>query len=296
MTNKEKLNKFIIKKDYKSIYQIKKMLDIINESNSFIYSNKKMFKYFKYLKFKDINKDYYYYNLLNEKQQIEYLEYLINIDFEEFKNFIHEISLTIKIQKHIYDIISVETITHNEFDLFFTVKTYNDFVELYKYFDDDSRQKLLKYHSPYLVIDDCNNVDFKYMDLILGNIILNKELIYRYYYYCKKIIKHYITIDEMLNLFKSINNLYFSDYILEIINDDNQFIFMSYFLKHNDYSYILKKINYIDETQTKYYNHIMDVLNCKDSEILVEILDKTKLSIKEKQDILLLKTRKSCKI
>jgi hypothetical protein len=40
----------------------------------------------------------------------------------------------------------------------------------------------------------------------------------------------------------------------------------------------------------------MDVLNCKNSETLVDVLDKTNLSTKEKQEILLLKTRKSCNI
>ena len=112
-------------------------------------------------------------------------------------------------------------------------------------------------------------------------------------------IKNYLTDDDIVKIFedtKHINNLNFSTVLLDVINDENQFLFLNYFLKKYGYEEIIDKVKTIDETDTKYYNHIMDVLNCKSSDILVSILDKTNLTINKKQEILLLKTRKSCNI
>lgn len=59
---------------------------------------------------------------------------------------------------------------------------------------------------------------------------------------------------------------------------------------------LMENIESIDATNTETYNHIMSVLRCKPSELLVIVLDKTGLSVKEKRELLLLSAKKSCNL
>ena len=287
-------------KDYKAIYEIKKMINYFHKTSSKIISLIYLLSNLQYYKYRDKNHYYYYNELnLNKDEEIEYIDYLMKIVAEdELQIFLSYINKTIRVKKHLYGKFNMERL-EDYIRQILRPNTYSEFIELYEYVDDKTKKKILEiyeYELYGIVISDCDNVDMKYIDLILGDLIKDKETIYRSFYECENIIKHYSSNEDIVDLFKNRNNLPYSSAIKDAITVDNQYMFLTYFLNNSCYDFILSVIDDIDENETKYYNHIMDVLNCKPSNTLVEILDKTNLTTNKKQEILLLKTRKSCKI
>jgi len=266
--------------------------DINSESKNIIH----LLKNIKYYKYRYKESYYYYSNMFNKEEEIEYIQYLIDADFRELIMFLDYIDLSTKIQLFLYDNLDISELDDRDFSTIFKQRTYSDFVTLYDYVDKDTRLRLLNLDLYDIQIKDCDKVDIKYINLILGNDITNLELIYRKYYMCKNIIRHYLSDKDLIYLFENYNNLYYSNIIADIINKDNQIMFLLYFLTDFSYENVLGLVKSIDDTDTKYYNHIMDVLNCKSSDTLVSILEKTNLTINKKQEILLLKTRKGCNI
>ena len=114
-----------------------------------------------------------------------------------------------------------------------------------------------------------------------------------------KLIKYLLTDEDILDLiYNSKNMVYYNPYMLNLVSEETQFKFLDKYinLHCSDYNNILDKVEKIDVNDIKWFNYIMDVLNYQTSKVLVKVLEKTNLSTEKKQEILLMRNGKSCKL
>jgi len=271
--NKSRLELTKKNKDYKNI---------IDEINIYIKLNYMWDGEYRYL-----------YSGFNEDD----IKELININVDVIKEKFHDFSSYSNIKKeillyHIFindgsiDFILSVGITANiyynfllMFDDDFYKKNIHNISKFSMYFDADITYKMLKdYYDNKTYYDSLDKLRNIYSDL----------------YNHREYLEWFIGKEEIIQLLKT--DIMYSQILNDCYDDKHRHLYMDYYIQNNLTEQIIDKIINVDETNTFEYNFIMDVLNCKSNKCLVKVLDKTNLTIKEKQDILLLKTRKSCNV
>jgi len=111
------------------------------------------------------------------------------------------------------------------------------------------------------------------------------------------IVSHFINKNTINAFLANKTHFDYSSFLLTIVDGDNYFDFLHMFFS-DDFAFesILNIVPRLHSSQTKVYNLIMDSFACKKSDIIVEMLEKSELNQKQKEEILLLKARKSCRI
>jgi len=89
----------------------------------------------------------------------------------------------------------------------------------------------------------------------------------------------------------------YSKMLIDSYQEEHKILYLENAMKWGDDGLIkmLDKVESLNTNNSDEYNFIMDILKCKSSKILVKILDMSDLSVSQKQELMLLKTREGCK-
>lgn len=88
----------------------------------------------------------------------------------------------------------------------------------------------------------------------------------------------------------------YSEFLLTFVTNENAFKMLKNFFSDDvSFKEVLDIITVLDTGKTEIFNLILDALNCKDSDVIVEMLDKSTLDQHRKEEILLLKAKSNCK-
>jgi len=174
-------------------------------------------------------------------------------------------------------------------------------IDIYKIFKELSFKLLLDFWKDMTNDDVINFFKLVYEIDDINNISLStKKEIYSHfcnYNNVEKYILLFMSKEDVFEITKNHCKNYFNDIIISLIHIDVYTILNNFKTIHETlYLKLLSKVKIIDETDTKWFGYIMDILNCQTINVLVEVLDKTNLSVEKKQEILLLRNGKSCKI
>jgi len=243
--------------------------------------------------YKEINNDFLHYLINNNISSDDlYKIYYKSYQYKTIDNLKIIIKSKILNSEQIQKIISViggvslidvsEIITQNKYNL-----TVNDFKDIYFSYNDETKIE----HIEHFFQKYKYNTSNKYFRIV-NNCYRSTER-------CYTLLKHFLTKEDIITLLKNNDKLKFNlNIMLDIIDEENKFLILDTFKNENcvQYSKLLDKVKSLDETDTKWFNYIMDILNCQSSKLLVKVLDMTKLNTDKKQEIILLRNGKSCNL
>jgi len=238
----------------------------------------------------------FYYRLFDMKE--DEISILLNIDVKfvinNIDNFMCKYNRLIITSALKYNKIKYNYLLSN------TSLTINDFYQILLELDDkeyfDENISLIQIKD---VTEDSSYISLKYYfdNIVYFDSWENKTLfIYNKLLHNRQFLEWFILPEDIIKI-ENFENLNKCSLYCDAYNEKHIIQFLKSLTHQSLYNkYLLKKIKKIDMDNIQIYGIVMDILNCTPTECLATILVKTDLTIKEKQEILLLKTRKSCSI